>query len=147
MLTCRIDPRLPWPPPDPDRIPRPAQMIMDERKSGFTVPEYSTMHEQIEAFYQRQQADLRRRRLYPSSEFCVSDRHNDIEDGDLNDDDDDDESSLESDDSTAAVEEDGRRWRNAEGERLGDFGVDEEAEFYDEEEVPLAKLIERRKKM
>lgn len=36
-------------------------------------------------------------------------------------------------------------WKNAEGERLKDFGVDEEVEFYDEEDVPLAKLIERRK--
>jgi len=35
-------------------------------------------------------------------------------------------------------------WRNSEGERLGDYGVDEEIEFY-EDEVPLAELIRRRK--
>jgi palmitoyltransferase len=42
-------------------------------------------------------------------------------------------------------------WRNQEGERLADFGVDEEADFYDEtdvgigsdEDVPLAELIRR----
>ena len=36
-------------------------------------------------------------------------------------------------------------WRNSEGERLADFGVDEEVEFYDEEDLPLAHLIQRRR--
>lgn len=36
-------------------------------------------------------------------------------------------------------------WRNSEGERLGDFGVEEEVEFYDEDDVPLAELLRRRK--
>jgi palmitoyltransferase len=38
-------------------------------------------------------------------------------------------------------------WRNAEGERLKDFGVDEDVEFYDEQEdeIPLAELIARRR--
>ena len=35
-------------------------------------------------------------------------------------------------------------WRNSEGERLNDFGVDEDAEFYDEDEVPLAQLVKRK---
>jgi palmitoyltransferase len=38
-------------------------------------------------------------------------------------------------------------WRNKEGERLADFGVDEVAEFYDEDEVPLAELIRRRREV
>jgi palmitoyltransferase len=45
-----------------------------------------------------------------------------------------------------APEEEGEEaWRNAEGDRLADFGIDEEAEFYDEEDIPLAELIRRRK--
>ena len=36
-------------------------------------------------------------------------------------------------------------WRNSEGDRLRDFGVEEEIEFYDEDDVPLAKLLRRRK--
>lgn len=36
-------------------------------------------------------------------------------------------------------------WRNSEGDRLGDFGVEEEVEFYDEDDVPLAELLRRRK--
>jgi palmitoyltransferase len=37
-------------------------------------------------------------------------------------------------------------WRNSEGERLKDFGVDEDVEFYDEQDddVPLSELIARR---
>lgn len=35
-------------------------------------------------------------------------------------------------------------WRNKEGESLADFGVDEVADFYDEDDVPLAELIRRR---
>ena len=117
---------------------------MGEQETGFTVPEYSTAHEQVEAFYQRQQADLHRRRVYPSSRSYGNDRYEAAEGEEETD---DDGSSWTSSNSAEAAEEEGRRWRNAEGERLGDFGVDEEAEFYDEEEVPLAVLIERRKKM
>lgn len=36
-------------------------------------------------------------------------------------------------------------WRNKEGERLSDFGVDEVADFYDEDDLPLAEIIRRRK--
>lgn len=36
-------------------------------------------------------------------------------------------------------------WRDSEGDRLHDFGVDEEAEFYDEDDIPLAQLIQRRR--
>lgn len=36
-------------------------------------------------------------------------------------------------------------WRNKEGERLADFGVDEDAEFYDEDDLPLAELMRRRR--
>ena len=36
-------------------------------------------------------------------------------------------------------------WRNSEGETLGDFGVDEVAEFYDEDNLSLAELLRRRR--
>ena len=38
-------------------------------------------------------------------------------------------------------------WRNSEGERLKDFGVDEVADFYDEDDVPLAELMGRRREL
>lgn len=39
---------------------------------------------------------------------------------------------------------DGEGWRDSEGDRLGDFGVDEDAEFHDEDDIPLAELLRRR---
>lgn len=36
-------------------------------------------------------------------------------------------------------------WRNKEGERLADFGVDEVTDFYDEDDLPLAEIMRRRK--
>jgi palmitoyltransferase len=36
------------------------------------------------------------------------------------------------------------RWRNKEGERLADFGLDEDAEFYDEDNLPLSEIMRRR---
>lgn len=35
-------------------------------------------------------------------------------------------------------------WRNSEGDRLDDFGVDENAENFDEDNIPLAELIRKR---
>jgi len=46
-------------------------------------------------------------------------------------------------DGTSDIGEEG--WRNGEGDRLRDFGVDEEIEFYDEDDIPLATLIQQRK--
>lgn len=37
----------------------------------------------------------------------------------------------------------GAGWRDSEGDRLDDFGVDEDAEFYDEDDTPLAELLRR----
>jgi palmitoyltransferase len=62
-----------------------------------------------------------------------------------------DENRSADDSSTVKVGEEA--WRNQEGERLADFGVDEEADFYDEndvgtandDEVPLAELMRRRR--
>ena len=35
-------------------------------------------------------------------------------------------------------------WKNSEGERLRDFGLDEDVEFYDQDEIPLGELMRRR---
>lgn len=37
-------------------------------------------------------------------------------------------------------------WKNSEGERLRDFGVDEEIEFYDEEDIPLGILMQQNRR-
>lgn len=42
-------------------------------------------------------------------------------------------------------EESKEAWQNSEGDRLKDFGVDEEADFSDEADVPLTHVLRRRK--
>lgn len=36
-------------------------------------------------------------------------------------------------------------WTNREGDRLKDFGVDEETETYEADDVPLAELLRQRR--
>lgn len=67
----------------------------------------------------------RRRQFYDQSD-------NDSEEGDSSEEDEDDYN-----------EEGEKAWKNSEGERLRDFGVDEEIEFYDEEDIPLGILMQR----
>ena len=38
----------------------------------------------------------------------------------------------------------GEDWRDSEGDRLDDFGVDEDAEYYEEDDIPLTELLRRR---
>ncbi|OJJ84632.1 putative palmitoyltransferase with autoacylation activity Pfa4 [Aspergillus glaucus CBS 516.65] len=125
-------PNTTWPPPDPDRIPLPTPT---DRGNAFTVPQvYSSAHEEIEAFNRRRDEDLKRarpgvvqRRKRFHERFDPEDR---------------DESDSEPDEQRNSDGEEA--WRNSEGERLHDFGVDEEIEFYDEEDIPLAVLMQQR---
>jgi palmitoyltransferase len=41
-------------------------------------------------------------------------------------------------------EEGEESWKDSEGQGLKDFGLDEEVEFYDEDDIPLGELIRRR---
>ena len=98
----------------------------------------------VEAFRRRQQADVERKQidgnLYRRTPFRkrssitkalneaehVEDQHGDA---------------TRSEGSSGGEE----GWRSSEGERLKDFGVDENIEFYDEDDIPLAELLERRR--
>lgn len=128
-----LDESIGWPPPDPDRIPRIARSY--DSSQPFI---YEPTEKGIEAFRKRQEEDQRRwlqdgelaiRRRRPFHE-----RYDPDADGLI---------SLTDDESEAEEGEEG--WKNSEGERLRDFGVDEETEFYDEDDVPLAELLRRRK--
>ncbi|KAK3675675.1 Palmitoyltransferase [Recurvomyces mirabilis] len=150
------DPSKPWPPPDPDRLFRAARKPLEG--TGFTHAM------DIESFRARQAADLAR---YEDAdgEYIVRRRpfHERLEDSEkldrgsggdggqrvyeIEDDDEEGEGEVE----PALVEmvqgKDGageEGWRNKEGERLADFGVDEVADFYDEDDLPLAELLRRR---
>ncbi|KAJ5085218.1 hypothetical protein N7532_009989 [Penicillium argentinense] len=131
-----------WPPPDPDRIPMPT--------GGLSVNEpdiplsYASARDQVKAFEMRQAADMDRRRPY--SQVQRRKRfHERLQDEPLY------ESDEERERQPGPVYGDGpdegeESWRNAEGERLRDFGVDEDVEFYDEDDLPLGLLIERKRR-
>ncbi|KAI4754608.1 zf-DHHC-domain-containing protein [Aureobasidium sp. EXF-3400] len=142
-----------WPPPDPDRMFRiaPTERAFDP-SNAFT---HSMDPEEV---YKRQQADrmrpspatdtseLRRRQPFhvrydkknvqkrPNEDYAYgTDYESDRE-----------EQEHEADDWQPKPGEGEEGWRNSEGERLNDFGVDEDIEFYDEDEVPLSELMKRK---
>ena len=125
-----------WPPPDPDRIPFPATTNRADSEA-FTVPQtYSSAHEEIQAFNRRQLEDMKRTK--PGVEVQRRQKfHTRLGKDEL---DEDSPVSSEYPNESNLGEE---AWKNSEGERLLDFGVDEEVEFYDEEDVPLAVLMQR----
>ena len=131
------DDSLPWPPLDPERIPRSSTFI-ERQDSGFTDPMAMSMtpQEQKEAFHRRQQADISRRKGQPAN---VQPKRGDEEDSDADND-------YDENDELAELEiRQEPEWRNSEGDRLKDFGVDEETEILNEDEVPLGELLRRRK--
>lgn len=108
--------------------------------SNISMPTYASIQDEIDAFNRRKQEDMKRfqqtsgvQRRKPFHDRYKKGDHAQS---------DSDESET---DSGGYSDEGEESWRNAEGERLRDFGVDEEAEFYDEENIPLGVLIERRK--
>lgn len=102
---------------------------------------YNSAHEEIEAFNRRQAEDMkrfsanvgvRRRKRFQDRFELANGEQSDSAEG--------------SDASHGSGADDGEEsWKNSEGERLRDFGVDEEIEFYDEEDIPLAVLIQQQR--
>lgn len=122
-----------WPPPDPDRM---------HRKPLDCVPKpilEASSDDYAQAFRERQRLDFAR--LRPTSGLSAKQLRG-REDSQIS-------VSLSSSTREGAqnisdAEVNGLAWRDSEGERLEDFGVDEEIELYDEDDVPLAELIRRR---
>jgi palmitoyltransferase len=106
-----------WPPPDPDKMPR-TNSILD---NNVELSEYGSVEEEMAAFRKRQREDYARRDLKGSSSA-----------GDY------DEIDYESEDEEGLDGEDG--WTNTDGERLQDYGVDD-----DEDDIPIGELLRRRK--
>ncbi|KAF2456870.1 Palmitoyltransferase [Lineolata rhizophorae] len=130
-----------WPPPDPDRIPRIKRTFNSEDALVYNQYGQTNDREDIEAFRRRQAEDLKR---WNSNAGGIQRRKpfytRATEDGRMFD------GSDASDVDIGNMEGGGEEgWRNSEGERLRDFGVDEDVEFYDEDDVPLAELIARKK--
>ena len=137
-----------WPPPDPDRSVRFTKPV--DPSSAFTQS-----MDPVD-FRKRQEADLLRQSLNAFAsdvsvkrrqpfhlrygEHGMQGRYSDGYESVRPDNPDDLD---EDDDSVASEGEEG--WRNSEGERLADFGVEEDLEFYDEDDVPLAELVKAKR--
>ncbi|EGS19241.1 palmitoyltransferase pfa4-like protein [Thermochaetoides thermophila DSM 1495] len=121
-----------WPPPDPEKMRREARggwpaAVASQQQPRTLLDQCQTAEEIKEAFRRRQEEDLRRRQKYQALE-----RKGIIE---------------ELEEVPGKTSGEGEwigepAWTNSEGERLWDYGVDEGA---DEEDMPLAELMRRRK--
>lgn len=112
------DPSSVWPPPDPERMS--SAMPMHVAQPLVETPDYSDM-KQLDAFRQRQAQDyLHKRTVYRSYPGETDE--------------------LAEQKVSLGVN---HSWKNAEGERLEDYGVDSEAER-DADNVPLSQLLRSR---
>ncbi|KAI4706242.1 hypothetical protein J4E89_008976 [Alternaria sp. Ai002NY15] len=145
-----------WPPPDPDRAYRRNATAVNADAFRFAESDLNA-EDTVAAFKMRQAEDaVRRRRPYAGA--VERDAVEDEMDGDMVRDEEDYAYGDDASDDVEEEEEETERrkngkeregeaaWRNSEGERLKDFGVDEDVEFYDEQDddVPLSQLIARR---
>ncbi|MCJ1283658.1 Palmitoyltransferase [Xylographa opegraphella] len=131
------DPWLTWPPPDPDRVARKPVFVSTDDAFVHQDPDVSS-RDQLDAFRHRQQEDLRRRAAIEPPAYRRQPFHQRYQELTLN-------QGNKQDRSPNFVSAEGEEaWRNSEGDRLNDFGVDEDVEFYDEDDIPLAELLSRR---
>jgi palmitoyltransferase len=121
------DPGQSWPPPDPDRMPRLPRNL--DAQQAFTYDRRLSPEQELRAFRERQEVDLARRK--PFRDRFDQDTDEPVADG-----------YLESDNDHSGEE----GWQDSGGNRLEDYGVEEDIEFYDEDDVPLAELLRRREK-
>ena len=132
------DPDTTWPPPDPDRMPRQNNLVQAQKAFTYQHGNLSPA-EEIAAFNARQQKDFARKidqsnliRRRPFHERFA-------------------ENQRAITDSSHAMwtrnehEHGEEGWRDSDGNRLDDFGLDMVEEFYDEDDVPLSKLLKRKK--
>lgn len=130
-----------WPPLDPDKMSRRREKysgpIPGGDGRGFL--EEDSREDDLVAFRRRQEEDfVKRRGVYKFEGAEYRSKSNMFADEDEEEEDDDDDEDKYT---KGMIGKEG--WTNSEGERLRDFGVDEDAE--DEDDIPLAELLKRRK--
>ncbi|KAL1311733.1 hypothetical protein AAFC00_001828 [Neodothiora populina] len=144
------DPGTSWPPPDPDR------MFQFPTRTFDPALAFTQSMDPMD-FRQRQDADLLRQRQVAADGMVrrrqpfhtrydqreARDQY-EVED-DVYADQDETEDLPNDSHSITPLAEGEESWRNSEGERLADFGVDEDIEFYDEDDLPLSEIMKRRK--
>lgn len=150
-----------WPPPDPEKIPQPKWRRRRESGAGFVLGEEMKNGDDnvVQAFKRRQEADYKKKGLRGEVMASGSGAPGSYDWLEMDESTDEEDDGSERDGEGVMVEQgdgdeydgatDSRHgWRNSEGERLADYGVDEDTEpelIDDEDDVPLAELIRRRK--
>ncbi|KAJ0122457.1 palmitoyltransferase pfa4 [Diaporthe amygdali] len=161
-----------WPPADPEKLRRAAGGAKGwpgseaaRQEAVLVDSKWASPQEEMAAFRARQEMDLRRRRG-TSGVIAELDEDEEIEDLDYDyvddnsgssggyyEDEDNEEEGTAQDKAVPVIPGQGYYergmdgepgWTNSEGDRLRDFGVDEDVED-DDEDVPLAELLRRRK--
>lgn len=120
-----------WPPPDPEKLRRAARgwpAATRDYEAEFREASWMSPEQEKEAFRKRQMEDEKRRRKLVAE----------LEEIDDYDDDDDDDNMNERRNQGIP----GFGWMNSDGERLRDYGVDEDSQ---DEDVPIAELLRRRR--
>jgi palmitoyltransferase len=107
-----------WPPPDPEKMPR-ATRAMDNVPRLKT---YGSPEEGMKAFRTRQRKDYERWGYKNTADGSADEEEHEY---------------------VSEYEDDG--WTNSDGDRLRDYGVDEDAEVVAEDDIPLGELLRRRK--
>jgi palmitoyltransferase len=130
-----------WPPPDPDRSYKRRERAVNGDAFVYENEDLNK-EDTLTAFKKRQAEDVVRRR-----KPFVERLEEKVEDDGEYEYGDEASGNEEEEDGKYGDGEGEEGWRNSEGERLQDFGVDEDVEFYDEQDddIPLAELISRRR--
>ncbi|KAK0630004.1 DHHC palmitoyltransferase-domain-containing protein [Bombardia bombarda] len=158
-----------WPPPDPDKLRRPANMGWPGAAAKVAAAaaamggDYETPEETKAAFARRQEADLLRRRRQTHIVAELEEQEEEEEEEEEEDDEEEDGYSDDNDNNNRHERQGPALWSNSDGDTLWDYGVDVEDEDEiiqaappppplkyegeeDDDDVPLAELIRRRKK-
>jgi palmitoyltransferase len=150
-------PSLSWPPPDPDRLHRKLPKGMARPEEAFTYLDANlNASDTLAAFRKRQDEDVVRRRkpfvqrVEAKLAMKGASVSEDVDGEGFGSEEEGDDEIFGGEKGEGSVEgnESGEEgWRTSEGERLKDFGVDEDVEFYDEQEddLPLSELLARKR--
>jgi palmitoyltransferase len=131
------DPDTSWPPPDPDRMPRLHRPL--DPSAAFTHRDgHVTDIDEVQAFKARQVQDFRRRQ---AQDPVLRRKPFHTRFGPETETEPQPVGSVDAEGSESGEE----GWQDFGGNRLKDFGVDEDVEFYDEDDIPLSELMRRRK--
>lgn len=136
------DPKLQWPPHDPEKMNWNERAKADKERQTKEGPWTSGVDvTDVDAFRRRQKEDLKRFQRIEELDDNYDEQENDI-DGEY-DDYDDDDSRDGNEVERGDYDDVDLKWKDSDGNALGDFGVDSDEE--DDDDVPISELIRRRK--